>query len=165
MMLSDLNDVNSDQYLHLRELVLDWNESLRDAGAKGAERAFGLGCGIGLAPALIIILILFILRMINVILASMLVIIAILALIGLSSLGAYYAQLNNMRRVYNTDIEPEIRRLLVEYDMDRVAFDTLIYPMLPEKAPLSLYLSPLIPPEQEDKADDGEILLQGKESR
>lgn len=132
----------------LEDAVLAWNERLRDAGAQGAERAFGLGCGIGLLPILILIAVLFIIRLINVILAAILVVIAFLALTGISALGAYYAQVNNMRRVYRQEVEPEIALFLAEFELERQDFDTLIYPMLPERAPLSLYLSPVFPAQE-----------------
>jgi len=138
--------------MELEELVDALNEKLRAAGADSAERAFGLGFLLGLFPALGVILALFLFKIINVILAFVLVVMASLAILGGAMLLAYQARQNSIRREYQSSVETEINQYLGEHKLSRRQFEALIHPLLPEDAPLTAFLSPVnlgnVPPDE-----------------
>lgn len=145
-----------DLLFELPQFVDRINESLIQAGASYAERAFGLGCGLGLLPALAVIGILFALGVINLILAATLFVIAVLALIGISNLLAYTARLNAVRKVYSELVEPEIARYLSGSRMTRQQFDNLAADRLGDDAPLLSFLHPLAQDDRERLQDRSE---------
>ena len=130
-----------EQIQELTRFVGDQNEKLRAAGAESAEQAFGMGCGIGLLPTVIIILVLYVLDVINFVLVVILLGLALLALAGIVMLLASRARVNASSKAYQTIVEPEIYRFLGEHDLTRQQFDAFTHQLLPEDAPLQAYLS------------------------
>jgi hypothetical protein len=131
-----------EQLQELKNLVERLNEKLRAAGSGSAEQAFGIGCGIGILPSILIITILLIFGVIDLILAAILVVVAALALVGISTLLALKARANATRRIYQRDIEEEILQYLRIAELSRPQFDTLANQILPEGAPLQEFLAP-----------------------
>ena len=132
---------DSGQSQDLASLAERLNESLRVSGASSAEQAFGLGCTIGLTPILVILLVLFIFKVINLILAFILLGLAILAMVGIAMLVAQQARQNGMKRAYRTGVEAEINQYLAQSSLTRPQFDFLVSKLLPEEAPLQAFLS------------------------
>lgn len=126
----------------LRQLAEALNEKLREAGSSSAERAFGIGCGAGLLPALALVLVLLLLQVINVIIAFTLLVLALLGLLGAGMLAASIARTNVIRRIYQEEVEPEIARFGAHHKLPRTTFDALAFPLLPEGAPLREFLAP-----------------------
>ncbi|MGW8249048.1 MAG: hypothetical protein ACWGO1_00270 [Anaerolineales bacterium] len=126
-------------------MVESLNERLRATGAGGAESAFGLGCGIGLLPVVGITLLLWIFGVVNLILGMMMLVVGLLALAGISILLANLARSNTVKRVYRTEVEPEIVRYLSRQRLSRQDFDTAAYQLLPVDAPLQGFLHPVMP--------------------
>lgn len=116
------------------------NEKLRAAGAESAEQAFGLGCGLGLVPTVIIIIVLFVLKVINFILAIVLLGMGLLAVVGIGMLLASRARVNAASRTYQTSVEPEILQYLDEHDLTPQQFGVIVQEQLPENAPLRVHL-------------------------
>jgi len=131
-----------DQLQELRVLVEKLNEKLSAAGSGNAEQAFGIGCGLGTIPVLVIVTILYIFRLVDLILAAILVVVAALALAGISTMLAIRARSNSRRRVYQNDIETAISQYLSETELSRSQFDTMAYQILAQGAPLRDFLVP-----------------------
>jgi hypothetical protein len=145
-MTFDLTEGQSEEFIGIVESL---NEKLRSSGAGGAETAFGLGCGIGLFPVVGIILLLWIFGVINLILGLMLLVVGLLALAGVSILLANLARNNTYKRVYWTEVEPEIVQYLSRQRLSRQEFDTFAVQVLPMDAPLQQFLQPIVPDEAE----------------
>lgn len=128
------------------------NENLRTSTGSGAEVAFGLSCGIGLIPVVGIILLLLALKVVSLIPGLMFLVIALLGLMGVSMLLANLARSNAQKRIFSTEIDPEIVRFLDDQQINRQVFDTLASQALPPDAPLQVFLSPLT----QDEADQSE---------
>ncbi len=143
----DAVDLSEEQIQELAGVVELLNEQLRSSGAGGAETAFGIGCGIGLIPVVGITLLLWVFGLINLILALFMFVVGMLALSGISILLANVARSNAFKRVYWTEVEPEILQYLSAQHLSRQEFDTLAHQMLPPDAPLQVYLSPILPVE------------------
>ena len=126
-----------------------WNDQLRAQGAGGAEQAFGLGCGLGFLPIVIIIALLWIFGVITLIPAAVLIVMALLALASIATLLANIARESAARRVYKVNVEPEILQFLSNKHISRQLFDDTASQSLPADAPLQAFLSPL-PPRSED---------------
>lgn len=142
MDLMQTPSLTPEQSQELRDLVEKLNEKLRAAGSGSAEQAFGIGCGLGTIPVLVIIAILYIFRLVDLILAAILIVVAALALAGISTMLAIRARSNSRRRVYQNDIEKEISQYLSEAELSRPQFDTMAYQILAQGAPLRDFLAP-----------------------
>jgi hypothetical protein len=116
------------------------NETLRLSGAASAEQAFGLGFSLGLGPTLVVLLLLFLFKVINIILAFILLVMALLAIVGITMLASQQARTNGIRRAYQTNVQAEISRFLAQHHLTRSQFNRLISPLLPEAAPLQAFL-------------------------
>lgn len=141
MYLVDLTEEEKNEFIGVVESL---NEKLRSSGAGGAESAFGLGCGIGLIPVIGFILLLWVFGVINLILGMLLLVVGLLALAGVSILLANLARSNAFKRVYRTEVEPEIIQYLSRQHLSRQDFDSLAFQVLPLDAPLQRFLQPVI---------------------
>lgn len=124
----------------LEELVETVNEKLRFAGADSAERAFGIGCLIGLLPTVGVILLMFLFKVINVILTFVLLGLGSLVVLGVAMLLSYQARQNSMTREYHRSVKAEIDQFLSEHELTQQQFLSLLHPILPESAPLTAFL-------------------------
>jgi hypothetical protein len=145
--MTDTTPLTQEQTQELTALVEELNEKLRSAASSSAERAFGLGCSIGLIPVVIIAVVLYSMRIINLILAVLVGIMSVMFLVGTASLLSSMARANTLKRTYQREVEPEINRFTSQYGLPRRQFDTLASFSLPDDAPLHIFLKPL-PPEQ-----------------
>ena len=142
-MLADQPGLTPEQTLELQQLAEALNDQLRSSSSSGAEKAFGLGCGLGLLPVLGIILILWLFDVLSLIPGLLLSVIGMIALLGVSLLLAQVARQSSARRLYADEIEPEIAHFLSEQQIDRPFFDTIASQSLPGDAPLQAFLSPM----------------------
>ena len=131
----------SDRSRDLADLAERLNESLRLSGASSAEQAFGIGCTLGLTPILVILLVLFIFKVINLILAFILLVMGLLVMVGMAMLAAQRARLNGMTRAYHIGVKAEIDQYLAQSGLTRPEFDRLVSKLLPAGAPLQAFLS------------------------
>ena len=116
------------------------NETLRSSGAASAELAFGLGFSLGMGPILVILLVLFLFKVINIILAFILLVMALLAMVGVTMLAAQKARSNGIRRAYQTSVQAEISQYLAQNNLTRAQFNRWVSQTLPEAAPLQDFL-------------------------
>lgn len=147
--LMDTITLTTEQTQECTSLVEELNEKLRSAASSSAERAFGIGCSLGLMLVVIVSLVLYSLRIMNLILAVLVGIMSVMFLAGAASLLSSIARSNTLKRTYQRDVEPEINQFTVRYGLPRQQFDTLASHILPHGAPLQIFLEPL-PPEQEE---------------
>ena len=149
---SNLSDEQTQEVVRLAESL---NERMMSSGSRGAELAFGLGCGVGLIPVVGIIFLLFAFGAISLIPAFFLLVVGLLLLAGVSILLANLARSNARKRVYRTEVEPEIAQLLSKQNISRQEFDTLAYQWLPADAPLQPFLSRVLA-EETDSPEEPE---------
>jgi hypothetical protein len=147
----DTITLTAEQIQELTEQVEAWNESLRSAASQSAERAFGIGCSLGLMLVTVAALVLYSLRIMNLILAALVGILSVMFLLGVASLLSSIARDNTLKRTYQRVVEPEISQFTARFDLTRQQFDTLASQVLSADAPLQYFLNPL-PPEQADEA-------------
>jgi hypothetical protein len=140
-MAMDHIEPTSHQSQELVDLAERLNESLRLSGASSAEQTFGIGCTLGVTPILVILLVLFIFKVINLILAFILLIMGLLAMVGVAMLAAQRARQNGVARAYNTGVKTEIDQYLAQSGLTRPEFDRLVSKLLPAGAPLQAFLS------------------------
>jgi hypothetical protein len=87
------------------------------------------------------LLVLFLLKVINIILAFILLVMGLLAMVGVAMLAAQRARLNSIQRAYHMGVELEINQYLAQSSLTRPQFDRLVSQILPEDAPLQAFLS------------------------
>ena len=155
----DMSAITESQRQEVTRFAQVVNENLRTSTGSGAEVAFGLSCGIGLIPVVGIILSLLVFKVVSLIPGLLFLVIALLGLMGISMLLANLARSNAQKRIFQTEIEPEIVQFVNDQNLTRQAFDTLACQALPPDAPLQAFLSPLIL----DEADRSEQANLSKE--
>lgn len=130
----------AEQSQELTAFVESENEKLRAAGAESAEKAFGIGCGLGLIPAVVMAVVLYAFNVVNFILAMVLLLMGLLAVVGISMLLASRARINSERRLYQGTVKPEIFQYLDEVELTPQQFCDVVDELLPEAAPLRAHL-------------------------
>jgi hypothetical protein len=154
----DTNQLTVEQTQELTALVEDLNEKLRSAASSSAERAFGIGCSVGLIPVVIVAVVLYSMGIINLILAVLVGILSVIFLIGTASLLSSIARTNTLKRTYQREIEPKIDQFIACYELPRQQFDALAAGVLPDGAPLLAFLMPLPPAQGEESvADENQV--------
>jgi predicted membrane-bound spermidine synthase len=141
-MLSNITEMSPQQSEDLKQLAESLNDQLRSSSSSGAEKAFGLGCGLGLLPVLGVVLMLWVTGVLSLIPALFLSAIGLIALVGVSLLLAQVARQRAAQRIFSTEIEPEIITFSSEQQIDRRVFDYIASRSLPADAPLQVFLSP-----------------------
>ena len=142
-MVADQPGLTPEQALEVQQLAEALNDQLRSSSSSGAEKAFGLGCGLGLLPVLGTIFVLWLFDVLSLIPGLLLSVVGMITLLGVSLLLAQVARQSAARRIYAEAIEPEIAHLLSEQQIDRPFFDTIASQSLPSDAPLQAFLSPM----------------------
>lgn len=144
--------LTTEQIQELTTLVDDSNEKLRSAASISAEKAFGIGCSLGLLLVVIVAVLLYSLHIMNLIMAVLVGIMSIMFLLGVASLLSSIARANTMKRIYQREVEPEINRFITRIELPREQFDTLASSALPDEAPLQIFLKPLHAEQSEEAA-------------
>lgn len=139
------------QQEELKETVRDMNESLMAAGAKNAESAFNLGCGLGLFLVIgsgILVYFLagrsWILVVITLIMATLAVLWAVILAADLSKTGA-------IRRTFRLTVDPQINDLTLARRIHREEIERIAHLSLPATAPLRLQIPPLPETKEENE--------------
>ncbi len=134
--------LSPEQRQELTQLAETLDEKLRSAGAVGAEQAFGLGFVLGIVPLGVVLMILFAFKVISLIFTIILGVLSVIILVTLAALLSIRARANAVGNVYSTSVGTEIAQYLASHAMTRLQFDTLVYQILSQDAPLLAYLSP-----------------------
>jgi hypothetical protein len=136
-----MNDAPTPENTSELSLLADrLNETLRLSGAASAEQAFGLGFSLGMGPIVLVLLILFLFKVINIILAFILLVMALLVIAGVTMLAAQQARSKGIQRTYITSVQTEIEHYLAQNNLTRPQFNRLVEHFLPEDAPLQAFL-------------------------
>jgi len=138
----DYSDLTPEQAEELSQLAENLDETLRAAGAESAEVALSLIVRLGFLPALGVILLLLLFKIVNIILAIVIMIFISFVLLGFSVLISEQARKNAMQQVYRRSVETEIAKFLGRHGVSRRQFDDRVSSLLPTGAPLANFLSP-----------------------
>jgi predicted membrane-bound spermidine synthase len=142
-MRTDSSELTPEQAMELRQFAESLNDQLYISSSSGSEKAFGLGCGLGLLPVLGVILVLWLVGALSLIPALFLSVVGLVTLVGISLLLAQVARLRAIRRIYSAEVEPEIVTFINEQQIDRQIFDAIASQSLPGDAPLQEFLTPV----------------------
>ncbi len=155
----DISLISDQQKEEVERFAEGLNQRLAVAGGESAERAFGMGCALGILPTLLIILVLFLFQVINLVLAFILAAMGGLALVGISALMAFRARANTTRRKYEGEIDTEIEAYVQANQLSREQFDTLVSGLLSKDADLQAFLAPHVPEVSEivDEESGGQV--------
>ena len=132
----------------LTELIETCQETLDQAEESSANRAFNLGCSVGLIPAALFVLLAYILSKGSWIAAAITSLLMVIMLMGFASLSASIARKNTLQRTYQEKVKPSIEAALAEMGVNRSSLDALADEMLPVGSALRDYFS--IPAGQEE---------------
>ena len=84
------------------------DDQLEESGRLTANRAFNLGCWLGLVPAAVLTLIVFLLSEGSWVVTIVSAVMILISLIALANLAAYISKNRALRRTYIEEIEPQI---------------------------------------------------------
>lgn len=130
----------------MHALIRDSNTRLVEAGSESAEQSFGLSCLLGGLVVVGLIAVLYFAGALNVILASIILVLGLVGLTGVVTLSASFARAHRVRETYRLLIGPEIERYLLHQQISRAEFYQAADEILGEDAPLRAHL--LSPPQK-----------------
>ncbi len=123
---------------NIQTLIEELNNQLLEESAALAARAFNLGCVLsGLVVGVVVTVTWLLTHWLTAFVA--LVMIALVA-VGVSSLLALRARYNNMIRIYQDSIVPQIQSAITDHQIDAVEWGTLVNETLPDDASLKLMM-------------------------
>src|SRR3972149_11142707 len=126
----DYSDLTPEQAEELSQLAENLDETLRAAGAESAEVALSLIVRLGFLPALGVILLLLLFKIVNIILAIVIMIFISFVLLGFSVLISEQARKNAMQQVYRRSVETEIAKFLGRHGVSRRQFGDRVSSLL-----------------------------------
>jgi hypothetical protein len=118
------------------EFILDLEDQLEEAGQISANRAFNLGCWIGLVPAGVLITLIFFLSEGSWVVTLVSAVMIMISLIALANLAAFLAKSRSMNRRYDDQIKPQIGIKLEEFELTDDEFNQIMIDMLPKDSAL-----------------------------
>lgn len=125
----------------ISELIEKSNEKLTAAAVDSSDRAFNLGCSLGLLPAILFTLLSFLLTGGSWAASAIIALLMVIAVLGLANLAAYISRANTVKRVYENEVQSAISALRGELNLPVEDFDQVILESLPEGAPLSEFIN------------------------
>lgn len=135
-------ELDAQQRQTLETLVQESNQALVEAGQGGANRAFNLSCTITLLPGLVIVLLVLIFSRLNWVAAGIVAFLTVLVALGLANWSAYTAKRQTIRRVFEMEVEPQIRKTLSREHIPLSSFAQVAEETLPEDALLLRFFNP-----------------------
>ena len=128
----------SSQDLH--RLIRDLDEKMSQSANLSSNHAFNLGCFVGLIPAAVIVLLTYFSAGSSWVGALVMVVLMGLSLILFANLVAAISRKNTLRRVFRTEILPEIRRAREKFNLEPAEFHLAASKALPPGAALLEFL-------------------------
>lgn len=125
----------------LAAFIDETNQRLEDETMENANRAFNLGCMVGLLPAGLVVLLSYFLTKGSWIPVGITAVLMFIALMLFTNLAAYTARNRTMERVYEEQIAPTIEVKLSEYQVNEDEFSQIADEVLPAGAMMRNYLS------------------------
>lgn len=152
MQISSLTETEQQE---LAAFIEESNKRLEDETMENANRAFNLGCMIGLVPAGLVVLLSFYLTKGSWIPVGITAVLMFIALMLFTNFAAYTARNRTMERVYEEQIAPTIEPKLSEFKIEEEEFSQIADDVLPAGAMLRNYLS--IEPTEIDPDDEIDV--------
>ncbi len=142
MTVATSGELDGQQHQTLVNLAQESNQALVEAGQGGANRAFNLSCSITLLPGLVIVLLVLFFSRLNWVAAAIAATLAVLVALGLANWSAYTAKRQTIRRVFEMEVEPQIRRTLSREHIPWSSFEQVAEETLPQDALLLRFFNP-----------------------
>lgn len=136
-----VTDYSQETIDEISQLANTLSDKLDVQVGNATNRAFNLGCFLGLIPATILILATFFLTGNSWVGAAVMAIMMALGLILFANVAASIARRNTMNRIYAKEIEPEINHAIHHLNIDRRSFDQIASMSLPNGALLGEFLT------------------------
>lgn len=118
-----------------REIVFDYineaDQRLEETGQSSANRAFNLGCWMGLLPTALLSILIFFLSKGSWVVTFVSAVMIFISLAALSNLIAYIAKNRSINRYFDEQMENEIEQQLVEFDISHQEFNQVVETSLP----------------------------------
>lgn len=146
--MSGFDDLPVSQRQELSELTSASNERLEQAGAQGAEQAFGLGCALIGLPLALLILALFVLGVFPLITAFIAWVMGAMVVLGAITLVSFNAKKRAIGETYRKNVGPDIQAYLNQSQIQEERFNSYVSASLPEGAPLRTFHT-ILPPDIE----------------
>jgi hypothetical protein len=122
-------------------LISSLNDELEASANESANRAFNLGCVVGVLPIVILVILTYFLTNHSWVGAVVMFILLMLGLILFANLVAGISRQNTIKRVYREKIDPNIEIALNEYQVDRHMFDLEVIKLLSSESALGEFIS------------------------
>jgi hypothetical protein len=133
-------NLSGSQRQEIEELVREANSKLAEVGSESAEQSFGLGCLLGGLVIVGIIGFLYIAGTLNIIIASIILVMGLVGVTGVASLSASFARSHRSNETYRLLVGPEIERYQTHKNLSRSDLLDVADEVLSEDAPLRSYL-------------------------
>lgn len=121
----------------LKTLAETANEELEGLVNEAVNRAFNLGCFVGLVPAALFALVTFLVTGPSVTGAAIALLLAVLGLVAFANLAATITRRNAMPRRYRADILPNVEAALKQYGYTMAEFQQAVHQTLPQTSLLA----------------------------
>jgi hypothetical protein len=125
----------------ITEYIRDLEGQLEEAGQISANRAFNLGCWLGLVPAGMLTLLIFFLSEGSWIVTLVSAVMILISLIALANLAAYFAKSKSMSRRYDDRIKAQVAKILEEFELTGDEFNQIMVDTLPGDSVLKKLMS------------------------
>ncbi len=122
----------------LTTVIEELNTQLLEETAAIAARAFNLGCLLSGLVVGIVVTVTWVLS--HWLTAFVTLVMTVLIGVGVASILALRARYNNMVRIYQESIVPELQKLIVDNSLNNQEWDSLLEDTLPEDASLKLMI-------------------------
>jgi hypothetical protein len=135
------SELSPEQESALVDLAITLNDKLEYPVAASANRAFNLGCSVGLLPVAIIVGATLLLARGNWVAAVIIAILSLLGLVLFANLVALITRNNVLKRTYHEQILAELESSLEEHKLSRTDFDRVAAATLPPGAGLRYFIN------------------------
>jgi len=119
------------QNQELDHFLLEVEEQLEESGRLSANRAFNLGCWLGLVPAAVLTGIIFLISEESWVVTIVSAVMIVISLVALANLAAYIAKNRAIKRTYFEEINPRIEEEITRINISEAEFCEVAEGILP----------------------------------
>jgi len=119
------------QNQELDHFLLEVEEQLEESGRLSANRAFNLGCWLGLVPAAVLTGIIFLFSEGSWVVTIVSAVMIVISLVALANLAAYIAKKRAIKRTYFEEINPRIEEEITRINISEAEFCEVAEGILP----------------------------------
>ena len=120
--------MNNQELDHFLEKI---EEQLEDSARLTANRAFNLGCWLGLVPAAVLTIIVFLLSEGSWVVTVVSAVMILISLLALANLVAYISKKRALRRTYVDEIQPQVEAEITRLNISTSEFYEIAAGILP----------------------------------